>query len=49
MSMETYKYKRAAIKAAKELGYPTETIEALSKANNDYEICQIMTDARKAN
>jgi hypothetical protein len=47
MSRETYNYKRAAIKAAKELCYPVEIITQLQKATQDSDISRIMRNARQ--
>ncbi len=47
MSRETYNYKRHAIKAARELYYPTEVIMQLQSATTESEIERIMVMARK--
>lgn len=46
MSKEVYNYKRAAIKAAKELGYGNDVIDLLIKAHTEAEINNIMKNAR---
>lgn len=46
MSMEDYKYKRQAIRAAKDLGYKEETIDKLKETKNSGEILRIMREAR---
>jgi hypothetical protein len=46
MSRESYNYKRAAIKAAKELYYSTETIGLLQKASTETEIARILATER---
>ena len=40
-------YKRIAIRAARELHYPVETLVRLNKATTEYQIERIMVDARK--
>ena len=40
-------YKKAAIRAARELHYPVETLVRLNKATTEYQIERIMVDARK--
>lgn len=47
MSKSEYNYKRAAIRAARELGYSEGVILALKKAASENEISRIMTSARK--
>lgn len=47
MSRETYNYKRKAIKAAKELLYPSCVIEALQNATTERELSRIMRTARE--
>lgn len=47
MSRETYNYKRSAIKAAKELCYPSDVIIQLQKATEDSDISRIMRTARQ--
>ncbi len=49
MSREIYDYKRYAIKAARELDYPTEIISRLRIAQSETEIEKIMVTARKGN
>lgn len=48
MSREAWKYKKQAVRAAKELGYSMEVQERLNKATTENEICRIMNNARKA-
>ena len=40
-------YKKAAIRAARELHYSVETLVRLNKATTEYQIERIMVDARK--
>lgn len=47
MSKLEYNYKRAAIRAARELGYDEGVILALKAAKSENEISRIMTTARK--
>lgn len=47
MSRDTYNYKRMAIKTAKELFYPKQTIDQLHTAKTIAEIERIMVTARK--
>lgn len=47
MSMETYRYKQKAIKAARELFYPKSVISDLYNANTISEIARIMKSARE--
>lgn len=41
------RYKKFALKAAKELGYSDEVIERIKNAESDFEVSRIMTTARK--
>lgn len=41
------KYKNAAIKAAKELGYGEEVVEKIKAAKSDSDVGRIMITARK--
>ena len=42
-----FDYKKYAVRAAKELFYPQETVEKIRQAKNDDEITSILTNARK--
>lgn len=44
-----FDYKKYAVRAAKELCYPQETVEKIRQAKNDDEIASILTNARKHN
>lgn len=44
-----FDYKKFAVRAAKELFYPQETVEKIRQAKNDDEITSILTNARKSN
>lgn len=44
-----FDYKKYAVRAAKELCYPQETVEKIRQAKNDDEITSILTNARKHN
>ena len=44
-----FDYKKYAIRAAKELCYPQETVEKIRQAKNESEISHIMSNARKSN
>lgn len=45
---ETVNYRRFAIKAAKELGYPKGVIKKIKDAEDDAEIAKIMKSARES-
>lgn len=47
--LETYKYKKFAINAAKDLLYPDVVIDAIKRAKSENEISRILTKAREAN
>lgn len=47
MSKDEYAYKRKAIRAAKDLCYPSEIITRLKNATTEIEIERIMATARK--
>lgn len=47
MSKETYNYKRAALKAAKDFHYPQCVIDAIKNADDDTAIGNIMKSARE--
>ena len=44
-----FDYKKYAVRAAKELCYPQETVEKIRQAKNESEISHIMLNARKSN
>lgn len=48
MSRETWKYKKQAEVAARQLGYSKEVQEQVSKAKTEDEISRIMCNARRA-
>ena len=48
MSRETWKYKKQAEVAARQLGYSKEVQEPVSKATTEDEISRIMCNARRA-
>lgn len=44
-----FDYKKYAVRAAKELCYPQETVEKIRQAKNESERSHIMSNARKSN